>query len=294
MRSLGGLGARMRVTFATFAVGMMALSGVPFLFSGYWSKEAILHAAHEWDVSSLPLLMGLAAVVLTAFYMMRLVAEVFLGRPRSPGAEHAHESPGTMTVPLAVLALCAVGVGFLGTPAWPWLQSALMGAPVEAHSLLEGGGLTLLSIVLVATGLGGGWALYARKLRATQEAPDPLAAAFPAVFAFLGARMKFDELYAATVGRLNTGFATFSEWMERRVWGGTVDVLAQFGEMAGKFNREADEDGLNTGFDATSDELRGVGRRYSRAQSGEAHGYLRVLAIGFVLLAIASLLGGSR
>ena len=64
--------------------------------------------------------------------------------------------------------------------------------------------------------------------------------------------------------------------------------------MAGKFNREADEDGLNTGFDATSDELRGVGRRYSRAQSGEAHGYLRVLAIGFVLLAIASLLGGSR
>ena len=74
IRNLGGLGAKMKTTFATFAVGMMALAGVPFLFSGFWSKEAILHAAHEWNVSHLPLFMGLAAVVLTAFYMTRLVA----------------------------------------------------------------------------------------------------------------------------------------------------------------------------------------------------------------------------
>jgi NADH-quinone oxidoreductase subunit L len=44
----------MKVTFLTFAVGMMALAGVPFLFSGFWSKEAILHAAHGWGVSHLP------------------------------------------------------------------------------------------------------------------------------------------------------------------------------------------------------------------------------------------------
>src|SRR5262245_40232733 len=82
IRKLGGLRGPMRTTFATFAIGMMALAGVPFLFSGFWSKEAILHAAQGLEgspalrslgeVGHLPFYMGLAAVVLTAFYMTRL------------------------------------------------------------------------------------------------------------------------------------------------------------------------------------------------------------------------------
>src|SRR6185295_15020184 len=48
IRQLGGLRRPLKITFATFAIGMMALAGVPFLFSGFWSKEAILHAAHGW------------------------------------------------------------------------------------------------------------------------------------------------------------------------------------------------------------------------------------------------------
>src|SRR5688500_15403166 len=75
IRQLGGLRHPLRVTFLTFAIGTMALAGVPFLFSGFWSKESILHAAHGWTVSHLPFYVGLAAVVLTAFYMTRLVAE---------------------------------------------------------------------------------------------------------------------------------------------------------------------------------------------------------------------------
>jgi len=198
IRKLGGLSKPLRVTFATFAIGMMALAGVPFLFSGFWSKEAILHAAHEWDVSSLPLYAGLAAVVLTAFYMTRLVAETFFGKARSHAAEHAHENSAVMTVPLVLLAVCAIALGFLGTPAWPWLQSALSGAPVEPHSPPEGSGLMMLSIVLVALGLGAGWAVYWRNPRVKDTSPDPLASTAPGVIAFLGARMKFDELYAVT------------------------------------------------------------------------------------------------
>ncbi len=141
IRQLGGLGPKMKVTFVTFAIGMMALSGVPFLFSGFWSKEAILHAAHEWDVSHLPLLAGLAAVVLTAFYMTRLVAETFFGQPRSAGAEHAHENSAVMTVPLVILAVCAVLLGFAGTPACPWLQARLSGTALHSgmEHLFEGG-----------------------------------------------------------------------------------------------------------------------------------------------------------
>jgi NADH-quinone oxidoreductase subunit L len=293
MRRLGGLNPRMRITTATFAVGTMALAGVPFLFSGFWSKEAVLHAAHEWDVSRLPLIMGLAAVVLTAFYMTRLVAEVFFGQARSQPAEHAHENSAVMTVPLVLLAVCAVGLGFIGTPAWPWLQANLSGAPVESHSIFEGGGLMALSIVLVCIGLGAGWAVYGRHLRVKASAADPLEIASPGFFHFLQARLKFDELYAATAGRLNAGLALLSAGLDRWVWGGLIDFLAQLAEFGGLVNRESDEGGLNAGFDGASESLRTTGRVYARAQTGDAHGYLRAIAIGFVVLVLLITLGGT-
>jgi NADH-quinone oxidoreductase subunit L len=293
IRQLGGLRRKMPATFLTFAIGMMALSGVPFLFSGFWSKEAILHAAHAWDVSHLPLYAGLAAVVLTAFYMTRLVAEVFLGAPRSDSASHAHESPATMTVPLILLAACAIVLGFLNTPAWPWLDAKLRGeAEVHGHSLLEGGGLMLGSIFLVALGLGAGWALYARSTRTKASAADPLQAAAPGVFAALAARLGFDEFYAATFRRLNTGLAALADALDRQVWDGIVRFLARLGEFAGVVNRETDEDVLNGGFDNVSGSLRNTGKSYSRAQTGEAHSYLRMLALGFVLLVLAVMFGG--
>ena len=57
-------------------------------------------------------------------------------------------------------------------------------------------------------------------------------------------------------------------------------------------NRETDEDGLNAGFNATSESLRGTGKAYSRAQTGDAHGYLRAIAIGFVVLVLLVIMGG--
>ncbi len=244
IRSLGGLRTRMKITFATFAIGMMALSGVPFLFSGFWSKEAILHAAHAWDVSHLPLYAGLTAVVLTAFYMTRLVAETFLGSPRSASAAHAHENSAVMTVPLLLLAMGAVVLGFLGTPACPWLQARLSGT--ELHSsmshLFEGGGLMLLSIGLVGAGLGLGWWLYGRKLRQTAEARDPLTVAAPAVMTALANRLGFDEFYAATLGRLNDFTAALAQGLDRWVFGGLVNFLAMLGIFSGTINRQVDED----------------------------------------------------
>jgi NADH-quinone oxidoreductase subunit L len=296
IRLLGGLRPKMKITFATFAIGMMALSGVPFLFSGFWSKEAILHAAHAWDVSHLPLYAGLAAVVLTAFYMTRLVAETFLGQPRSAEAEHAHENSAVMTIPLILLALGAIGLGFLGTPAWPWLQARLSGTELHSslHHLMEGSGLMLLSIGLVGVGLGLGWWLYGRRLRTTAEARDPLVVTAPQVMAALANRLGFDELYAATVGRLNHFTATLAQGIDRWVLGGLVNFLAQLGVFSGTVNRQLDEDGLNGGFDQISASVRGSGQRYAQAQTGEAHGYLRVMAVAFIVLALVLVLGGAR
>jgi NADH-quinone oxidoreductase subunit L len=112
------------------------------------------------------------------------------------------------------------------------------------------------------------------------------------VFAALAARLGFDELYAATVGRLNTFTAALADALDRRVWGGAVRFAFRLGEYTGIVTRETDEDLINGGFDATSERLRGTGKTYSRAQSGDAHGYLLTVAVGFVLLVLVVMLGG--
>ena len=295
IRSLGGLSSKMKITFVTFAIGTMALVGVPLFFSGFWSKEAILHAAHGWHVSHLPFYAAVLGVVLTAFYNTRLMAETFFGKPRSHAADHAHENGPAMTMPLVILAVCAVLLGFLGTPAWPWLQANLLGeAEVHGESILEGAGLMGLSVVLVALGIGIGWALYWRNPRAQASSTDPLAARAPGVFAALGARLGFDELYSATVFNLNAGLAQLADLLDRRVFDGLIRLLAGLGEFAGLVNKDTDEQTLNGGFDAGSELLRGTGRRYSRTQSGDAHSYLGVIAFGFMIIAIVVLLGGAQ
>jgi NADH-quinone oxidoreductase subunit L len=297
IRALGGLSRRMRVTAATFAIGSMALAGVPFIFSGFWSKEAILHAAHAWSGSPLPFWCALAAVPLTAFYSVRLVAEVFLGAgPReSHLARHPpRESSPVMTLPLGILSAGAIGLGFLGTPAWPWIQSRLLGHPVPAQSLEEGGGLTAIAIGLVAVGAAWGWQWYGRFPRKTVDEPDPLQIRIPKVFAALRAGLGIDRFYAMTLGRAIAGAAFIADGLDRWIWNGVVKLIAGFAELVGLTAREFDEDGLNGGFDRMSEGLRKRGQDYSRAQSGRVQGYLSALALAFAVLATILMAGGLR
>ena len=161
-------------------MGTLALCGFP-LFSGFWSKDAILHAAYGWSLSRVPFYLGAIGALLTAFYMTRQVCYVFFSHRRRgvvadpviPAEtasvdthDAAHESPATMTVPLAFLAVFAVLFGLLGTPAWPWLQGFLdlQPATFDLHQLLQDGvpQLMLISSLLVFAGLGLGWWFYGR------------------------------------------------------------------------------------------------------------------------------------
>ena len=152
----------------------------------------------------------------------------------------------------------------------------------------------LISIVLVGAGLGTGWWIYGRKLRLTAEARDPLTVIVPGVMTALANRLGFDELYAATVGRLNDAVATLADLFDRFILEGAIRLLAGLGEMTGLVNRSVDEDGLNGGFDTVSESLRGTGLRYSHAQTGRPQGYLRTIALAFTVLVLLFLLGGSR
>lgn len=294
MRRLGGLWRRMPLTTLTFAIGMMALAGVPFFFSGFWSKEAILMAADEWGVSRIPLYMGLSAVALTAFYMTRLFAEVFLGHPRTEVAAHAKENSPVMIWPLALLAICAVGAGFLGTPAWPWLQATLAGNPVAPKALIESIPKVIGSIGLIAFGVTSAWILYGRRPRIAVGTADPASKLSPALYGFLQTRLKIDEFYAATFGRLITAGAIVFAVVDRRLLDGMVAGIAWIARGVGKLNRQGDERGLNGGFNAVSESVRGGGKAYSRGQTGLAHGYLRILAVGFVVLVLIAISKGER
>jgi NADH-quinone oxidoreductase subunit L len=164
VRRMGGLRHAMPVTFLTYAAGMLALCGVP-IFAGFWSKDGILEAAHGWGLGRGPFYMLVIGAGLTAFYMTRQVSYVFFGSYRGHG--HAHESPKSMTTPLAILAFFAVTLGLIGTPAWPWFSAFLNGAATRFgfEAFAEPGLVSLMgtSILVVAIGIGLGWWLYGGK-----------------------------------------------------------------------------------------------------------------------------------
>src|ERR1700693_1060642 len=278
IRKMGGLRRLMPITFATYAVGMMALSGVPFFFSGGWTKEEILHATSNWPRSPVPHYLMLLGVVLTALYMTRQVMYVFFGTPRS-NADHAHESPSVMTAPLIILAICAVAFSIVLTPAWPWLESYLNGhaAQYDPHLLVQS--IILVSLVLVGAGIAIGVWLYRRAGEA-----DPVQQAQPALFRFLENKMWIDEIYERTVIAFAAFGARVPDWMDRYIWDGLVRGFGAIGRLFGTITAGADEGVINAGVDETTVGARGFGRVMSRLHSGQIQIYLGAIALGMLVL----------
>jgi NADH-quinone oxidoreductase subunit L len=286
IRKMGGLRRLMPVTFATYAIGMLGLSGVPLFFSGGWTKEEILHATAHWPRSHAPYYLMLAGVVLTAIYMTRQMIYVFFGNRRS-AAEHAHESPRVMTMPLTVLAIATVFLSVVLTSAWPWLHDYLMGEPVHfdvAHLIQP---MLFISLVLVGGGIALGTWFYRKAGAQDRNRPaevDPLEYAQPALFRFLANKMWIDELYAGTIIAFAQASARLSDWMDRYFWDGLVRGFAAISQLFGVFTADVDERGINTGVDKTTVGTRGLGRLLSGAHSGQIQIYLGVVAVGMLTL----------
>ncbi|MGI8437194.1 MAG: NADH-quinone oxidoreductase subunit 5 family protein, partial [Chthoniobacterales bacterium] len=276
IRKMGGLRGPMRVTFLTYAIGMMALSGVPLFFSGAWTKEEILHATSVWPVSHIPHYLTMAGVILTALYMTRQMIYVFFG-PRREASTPAHESPSIMTAPLTVLAICTVALSLIVTPAWPWLHDYLNGETAAWNLGLLIQPALFVALALVGVGIGLGILIY-RNVSET----DPVQRAQPALFRFLENRMWLDELYAVTVIALARFAAQLSDWMDRSVWDGLVRSVGGLGQLAGIFTKGFDEHGINAGGDLGAKRARGLGRLMSAAHSGQVQIYLGAIAIGML------------
>ncbi len=162
MRRYGGLRRVLPWTFATFAVGYLAIIGFPFL-SGFYSKDHIIEAAFERSA-----VVGVLAMVgagVTAFYMTRLLLMTFFGERRWAEGVHPHESPAVMVVPLVLLAIPSAVAGLvLNNGIGAWLEPVVghgedHGAPSLLHFSLVG----VLTLLLVAAGVALAVVLVGRR-----------------------------------------------------------------------------------------------------------------------------------
>ena len=170
---MGGLSKTMRITTATFALGTLALTGCPGL-AGFFSKDAILLAAFTHNKALFGI--GLATAFLTAFYMTRLFAVAFLGKPRSEAAHHGHDCPRRMTWPLVILAFLSIFAAYGAVPHWFGVEHG------DAPKIVP-----TLAILAFLTGTGVAWMLYAGAEKEPLSLP------------LFRNKFYFDEIYGAIV-----------------------------------------------------------------------------------------------
>ncbi|MCX6059133.1 MAG: NADH-quinone oxidoreductase subunit L [Chloroflexi bacterium] len=290
MFNMGGLRKKMPVTFWTFLIGGFALSGFPLVTAGFWSKDEIL--ADAFINGHLTIFITLAiAAFMTAFYTMRQITLTFLGEARTKEAEHAQENKWTMTAPLVVLSVFAIGYGWVGIPehfpllgglAPNWFHEFVGGTLAELPPVLAFNWIPLLTSLVVALGgLSLGWYVYKDiKSPAEDKFQIPL----------LKNKYYFDEAYEYLFIKPLTWFSEVfvSKWMDK----GIIDsILHIFGPATGGIGSTIrnyfDIPVVNQFFgDGSADVTYWIGKNLRPIQTGHIQQYL-ILSI-----VVLSVVGG--
>ncbi|MGK5094227.1 NADH-quinone oxidoreductase subunit L [Deltaproteobacteria bacterium TL4] len=203
MRKMGGLKAKMPVTFWTFLVATIAIAGIP-PFAGFFSKDEIL-----WQVYASPhgsrfvWLLGTVAALFTSFYMFRIVYMTFLGKSRVSKDVHPHESPFSMISVLTVLAVFSAGAGFLGVPQLiggmihlPNIFEHFVGPVIENPHITGHGHALEISLMFLSIGIALlGWVLAHLLYSGSLERAENLKIKFQSVHKLLYNKYWIDELY---------------------------------------------------------------------------------------------------
>jgi NADH-quinone oxidoreductase subunit L len=266
LRKMGGLRRELPITYWTFLIGAIAISGVPF-FAGFYSKDEILAKTFESGHTVL-WLVGLFTAMLTACYMFRVVYLAFFGdRPHETSHQpsavshggHLHDAPPAMAIALIVLAIGSVVAGYVsfGGGFERFLEPSFHGAEAaEAGS--HANEIMLMGVSIVAAFAGIGIATYLFLLN--RRAADTIAASFGGVHRVLTNKYYVDELYDAAI----------------------VQPI-----------RIASEDGLWKGVDATfidgavngvGDTVGGLSELLRRMQTGSVRAYAASLFVGVVVI----------
>lgn len=253
IRKMGGLIRRMPITGWTFMIGAASLAGIVPL-AGFFTKDEVLLRVLEYR-HPVFIVLALAGVVLSALYMARLTFATFFGEPKADHSE-VHESPSVMTLPLLLLAIPAIGVGFFAFG----LGDSFKGfaAFIDGHGKFHFNvWLTLVSLALAGIGVWIGWAAYIRGTIST----DRVIGRFPSVHQVLAARYYVDEIY---------------QWVIDRI------VLA-LGRVVATFDRVVVND---TAVDGSADSVKSSGFRMKFVQTGRIYNYGMAMAAGVIALSL--------
>jgi NADH-quinone oxidoreductase subunit L len=270
MRLMGGLRKVMPWTYTTFIIGALSLAGI-WPLSGFWSKDEILAQA----LATQPALFALAmiTVVMTAFYIFRVVFLTFGGEYRGGAADghghlgHPHESEAVMVAPMVVLSILAVVSGLWNVTG---AFNVFMGEG-ETHSFVSGffgifvhSPLPIISVIVAALGIFLAYAVYGAKWLSAES----IGRTFRPLYTLFSRKYYFDDLYENLFVRkaLIGGFFAALQQVDTGGVDGTVNGLANTA-MAG-------------------------GRTIRRAQTGQLQLYGLMVGIGVIAIVIVLFLWG--
>ena len=291
MFNMGGLKNKMPITFWTFLIGGFALSGFPLITAGFWSKDEIFADAFGNGHIYVFITLALAAF-LTAFYTMRQITLTFFGEPRTTEAEHAQETPWTMTLPLVILSIFAVGYGWVGIPdGFPgfggilpnWIHEFVGGTLAEHPEVLEFSWIPLLTSLVVALGgLTLGYFVY-RDVNSPAE--DKLQ------IDFLKNKYYVDELYNVVFIKPATWFAEIFvyQWLDKGLIDGILHLFGPATQGVGAFIRNKFDLPVINRFigDGSADVTYWFGGKLRAVQTGRIQQYFMLALIVFIAVGAA-------
>jgi NADH-quinone oxidoreductase subunit L len=223
MRRMGGLGRYLPLTFPTFLIAWLTISGIP-PFAGFWSKGDVL--TNTFEYSKLLWVLGVVTAILTAYYMSRLFVLTFRGNERFrevTGGRDPHESPWVMTAPLVVLAALSTLGGILDLP---WIHhNSLAGfldptfgfIPGYGHATtLAQTGLATVDVAAAVIGLAAAFTIW-RSISESSRYERP----------FLEHVWRWDDFYDATLAQPLISLSQYGDdVIEPRVIDGAVSGVA--------------------------------------------------------------------
>lgn len=323
MTKMGGLFKKMPITAITMLVGVLAICGTP-LFSGWYSKDVILVNCLSFislnPQHALLFIIPLVSAAITAFYMFRLWFMTFTGEPKDHHVhDHAHEPPRVMTVPLILLAICALVVAW-GPEPWDVQGSAMEhylhhGAPA---SLQTDTGLQLATVVKQADTTKNGGNFFAKDswLHAASAkygfGPHDLAGLlallsaglgvllafivyywrfldpadtkdrFPAMYELFGHKWYFDELYSVLIVRPGIVVGHWARWFDANVIDGVINGLGRCTVLFSKLNGRFDLGMVDGLVNLTAKVIYAVGDWLRGAQTGLIRNYVLFMAVAAV------------
>ena len=319
IRNMGGLRKKLPITYYTFLISTVAISGVPFT-SGFLSKDGILAGTlafgkltGHWLIPA----MGFLVAAMTAFYMFRLVILTFHGEPRDRHKyEHAHESPFVMVAPLVVLAALSIFIWYTPNPFAPadgwflknWVKTPAQVTPVQTRfefmkpSTEEAkaevhGEIThsveytetmhwahypamILSLIVAGLGILIAFMFYQWK----KISADKLAEKLKTLYKLSLNKWYLDEIYDATAVSGTLGFGSILAWFDNKIVDGIVNGSAHVTQLVSKFSNLFDTYVVDGFVNFTAFFSGFIGLSFRRLQTGKVQTYIVFVVFSIIIL----------